>query len=816
MTTFNTSTRSAKRRKISNPDSPALPSQAPASLEISRSQPVSHPEAPETSILEARLNGLGKKIPAENRRRSARKGQNNKTYEDLVSLGQAPLRIQGLSNSSATSSSPRITKGVNKNTLDTPGKHFEGSASQTNGLRYENSTSRARRKAHRLQPGSQDEDTPQHISRLAGSQSPTRTSQIKKRITRTHERSNGAAGKGQHLAASSDTLEEVEAGCQETKTKTTEDKRVRSSDDEEADPLNFDLSARRIQNQPRRYSIENGQSTKPTQTPTPGSGRKRGRPRKVVEAAGTPRKKKDSDFDFKKINRRFGADSDGKAAQLRISEDPISSVEPAEIVRGTPRKKQEKFSSATQSSSYAETSITSLESLQYQDGHHDLEKAASELQHFIQGDQSNSLAILKTQILAGLTGKRRLPLVNLEVEFQKVHQLVEQTVAAGEGNSMLVIGSRGTAKTTLVETVIADLALDRGEDFHVVRLNGFIHTDDKLALREIWRQLGREMEVEDDTLGIRSSYADTLTSLLALLSHSEAIDDRQDERAKSVIFIIDEFDLFASHPRQTLLYNLFDVAQSRNAPIAVLGLTTKIDVVESLEKRVKSRFGQRYVHLSLPRTLSAFQAICESALIPQPSQITISNRLNPTDELFQRLLSAWRIYISALFREDTILQKHLLKTYTLSKSIPTFLASCLLPIHALPALPTGSSFSTLSLSPPDSKIALMAGLSDLSLTLLITAARLDIVLDSDLCNFPLCYDEYVALATKSRIQSSATGAHTTRLWSQDVARAAWEVLVAVELVVEAGAGMWRVEVGLEEIARSGVVSRAMEKWCREI
>ena len=35
----------------------------------------------------------------------------------------------------------------------------------------------------------------------------------------------------------------------------------------------------------------------------------------------------------------------------------------------------------------------------------------------------------------------------------------------------------------------------------MVRLNGFIHTDDKLALREIWRQLGREMEVEDDALG---------------------------------------------------------------------------------------------------------------------------------------------------------------------------------------------------------------------------------------------------------------------------------------------------------------------------
>jgi origin recognition complex subunit 4 len=81
-----------------------------------------------------------------------------------------------------------------------------------------------------------------------------------------------------------------------------------------------------------------------------------------------------------------------------------------------------------------------------------------------------------------------------------------------------------------------------------------------------------------------------------------------------VVFIIDEFDLFAGHTRQTLLYNLFDIAQARKAPIAVLGLTTRIDVVESLEKRVKSRFSHRYVYLSLAKTLFAYRAICKRGL----------------------------------------------------------------------------------------------------------------------------------------------------------------------------------------------------------
>lgn len=52
-----------------------------------------------------------------------------------------------------------------------------------------------------------------------------------------------------------------------------------------------------------------------------------------------------------------------------------------------------------------------------------------------------------------------------------------------------------------MESVISDLSADHKDSFHVVRLNGFIHTDDKIASKEIWRQLGKEMDAEDDAPG---------------------------------------------------------------------------------------------------------------------------------------------------------------------------------------------------------------------------------------------------------------------------------------------------------------------------
>lgn len=237
------------------------------------------------------------------------------------------------------------------------------------------------------------------------------------------------------------------------------------------------------------------------------------------------------------------------------------------------------------------------------------------------------LDLLKTIVMERITGKRPSPLVGLDEEYKSVHQLVEHTVTAGEGNSLLLIGARGSGKTALVNKVLSEVSKDNAQDFHIIRLNGFIHTDDKIALREIWRQLGKEMDVEEDGSGPGKNYADTLQTLLALLSHpSEQTGEHTDHVAKAVIFIMDEFDLFAQHPRQTLLYNLFDIAQSRKAPIAVLGLTTRIDVTNSLEKRVKSRFSHRYVHLSLAKSFTAFQEICKACLTIQPDQLSLEER----------------------------------------------------------------------------------------------------------------------------------------------------------------------------------------------
>ncbi|KAI0595080.1 origin recognition complex subunit 4 C-terminus-domain-containing protein [Biscogniauxia sp. FL1348] len=447
------------------------------------------------------------------------------------------------------------------------------------------------------------------------------------------------------------------------------------------------------------------------------------------------------------------------------------------------------------------------------------------------------LRSMQRVLLDRCCGNRRIKLHGQTEAYDKAYQLVEQTVLAGEGNSMMVIGARGCGKTTMVEDIILNLKNEHFEEFHVVRLNGFIHTDDKLALKEIWRQLGKEMDLEDDLVNKTNNYADTMASLLALLSHPAEITGAEEGvTSKSVIFIIDEFDLFATHARQTLLYNLFDIAQARKAPIAVLGLTTRIDVVESLEKRVKSRFSHRYVYLSLPKSLPAYWDVCKQGLSVDEDELEAEG-FDTSLEGLDEFRDYWDKKIEAL-RKTPEFEDHLEYHYYTTKSVSALLASCILPLSMLsPSSPDlvvpASAAGRITLEPPETKMHLLASLSDLELALLISAARLDIIAHTDTVNFAMAYDEYSSQMGKHRVQSATSGMMAlgagARVWGRSVAAVAWERLVSLGLLIPSGIGgrsnaahgglegkMWKLEVALEEIPSAVELPGFLSKWCSQI
>lgn len=213
--------------------------------------------------------------------------------------------------------------------------------------------------------------------------------------------------------------------------------------------------------------------------------------------------------------------------------------------------------------------------------------------------------------------------------------LLRGSVERGEGNSCLMMGSKGCGKTRTVNRAISLLTrtarqwtaaqADRPDIRPiVVRLSGLVQVNDMLAIREMGRQIaegeGQAFDADENEVDLDMDIAPTTlpSQLLAQLSASSP---------RAIIIVLDNFELFTEHARQALLYCLFDVVQSiRTGPmqttgrgVAVIGATSRIDTPLLLEKRVKSRFSQRVYRVVSPLAAAdpdARMRLLRSALLP--------------------------------------------------------------------------------------------------------------------------------------------------------------------------------------------------------
>nr|XP_015214144.1 PREDICTED: origin recognition complex subunit 4 isoform X3 [Lepisosteus oculatus] len=294
------------------------------------------------------------------------------------------------------------------------------------------------------------------------------------------------------------------------------------------------------------------------------------------------------------------------------------------------------------------------------------------------------------------------------------------------------------------------------ENILLVHLNGLLQTDDRIALKEITRQLHLENVVGDKVFG---SFAENLAFLLEALKKG----DRSSSRP--VLFTLDEFDLFAHHKNQTLLYNLFDISQSAQAPVAVVGLTCRLDVLELLEKRVKSRFSHRQIHL-----LSAFDFQKYLEIFQQ--QLSL-----PEDFPDGGFAEQWNESIKSLCDDrsvEDILQKH----FHSSKDFRSLQRLLVLTLSRVtvsnPAVKPADLLEASRLCTMDSKANILHGLSVLELCLIIAMKHLSDIYDGEPYNFQMVHNEF-----KKFLQRKS---HSIHNFEKPVVMKAFEHLHQLELI----------------------------------
>lgn len=348
-------------------------------------------------------------------------------------------------------------------------------------------------------------------------------------------------------------------------------------------------------------------------------------------------------------------------------------------------------------------------------------------------------------------------LYGYQEQFEELYELVDQTVSTGGSNSVLVLGPRGVGKKVLVNQVLNRVTTESKvfqTDGLTVRLNGLVETDDKLALKEITRQLNLENVVGDRVFG---GFAQHLEFLLASLRS-----DVTGRNSKPIVFVLEEFGLFCNHKNQTLLYNLFDVAQSRAAPIIVIGVSSSLDVIESLEKRVKSRFNHRQLTmLPFHNVESYYQAVKHYLTVP--------------DKLCSvKLSSEWNQHINKLLKATDV-RKTLERIFYLNSTIG-YLKQYLFTLLSFMEEDQLSNQLLLDVfhnQNSSEECSLLGGLSVLEMCVLISIKHVLFLYEDQPFNFEMCYHEYDKFSTRK-----------AKMFRYDraVVMKAWEALQELELI----------------------------------
>jgi hypothetical protein len=288
-----------------------------------------------------------------------------------------------------------------------------------------------------------------------------------------------------------------------------------------------------------------------------------------------------------------------------------------------------------------------------------------------------------SQKLAILSALQRPPYPDYGMEERLrskgvLSSLLQGSIERSEGNSCLVLGPNGCGKTRVrpfspkfrtnlmiffwqaIEEVLTELP----NNPIVVKLNGLIHQNDRLAMKSIVQQVSMQInsnwgndlvddDEDEDNEGKNLSAVPPSAHLPSLITSLPNL-------PRAVIVILDHFDLFTTHFRQALLYCLLDTVQSlrtgeTNAGLAVVGVTSRLDTLLLLEKRVKSRFSHRIVQFSHPPTLDAYISIARKVLSAEakdvPAEWSSWWKSSVEQYLAKREMSRWLKDNFALVRE---------------------------------------------------------------------------------------------------------------------------------------------------------------------
>jgi len=286
----------------------------------------------------------------------------------------------------------------------------------------------------------------------------------------------------------------------------------------------------------------------------------------------------------------------------------------------------------------------------------------------------------------------------------------------------------------------------------IVKLNGRVQTTDKSALNAIVFQLKMEAVLN----GMKfTSLAECLKLLISKIRN-------EGDSQQPIFFVIEELDQFVTQRKQKLLYTLLDTLHTveSKSRMALIGITAVLDISETLEKRVSSRFAstRQIFYFHLENMDDILKVLINSLSVPNSDT---------------RLRRHYNKAILSLF-QSPIFKNLIAEKYNITKNIRYYFTLFSLAIRSIdesrPCLHIFDLEKACQLLSNDSRFDMIKGLTNLELKLMVGYSKL-LEEKANPINFEMIYNECVTFSKLVNMQFP----------HQETALQAFERLISIEI-----------------------------------
>eukprot|EP00375_Theileria_parva_P002290 XP_764968.1 hypothetical protein [Theileria parva strain Muguga] len=182
-------------------------------------------------------------------------------------------------------------------------------------------------------------------------------------------------------------------------------------------------------------------------------------------------------------------------------------------------------------------------------------------------------------------------------KIQHLSEIIQRAVETCENLIILVRGQPSSGKTYLVRRALSTVLSSKkliNQSTHVIELYAYDHVDDIKCMKELLNRLERVLgsNTGAEKHMLVSNIRARILHALKLLRRSNVY----------VIIVIDGFEIFTKgnydcsstvgsvSRRQGLLYFLSDSMQTKGTAFSIIFVTSDLNCIDRMEKRVKSRF----------------------------------------------------------------------------------------------------------------------------------------------------------------------------------------------------------------------------------